>query len=44
MNLFPNTGDQINALGANGAYAIVAGKTSSLSCAVAGQWHAVLSA
>lgn len=44
MNLFPNTGDQINAGGANAAYAIVAGKTASLSCAVAGQWHAVLSA
>jgi hypothetical protein len=44
MNLFPNTGDQINALGANAAFAIVAGKTAQLSCAVAGQWHAVLSA
>ena len=44
MNLFPNTGDQINALGANAAFAIAAGKTAQLSCAVAGQWHAVLSA
>ena len=44
MNLFPNTGDAINALAANAAFAIVAGKTATLSCAVAGQWHAVLSA
>lgn len=44
MNLFPATGEQINALGANAAFAIAAGKTASLSCAVAGQWHAVLSA
>lgn len=44
MNLFPQTGDQINALGANAAFAIAAGKTATLTCAVAGQWHAVLSA
>lgn len=44
MNLFPNTGEIINALGANAAFAIAAGKTATLSCAVAGQWHAVLSA
>lgn len=44
MNLFPNTGDAINAGAANAAFAIVAGKTVSLSCAVAGIWHAVLSA
>lgn len=44
MNLFPNTGDVINAGAANAAFAIVAGKTASLSCAVAGIWHAVLSA
>lgn len=44
MNLFPQSGDAINALGANAAFAIVAGKTATLTCAVAGQWHAVLSA
>lgn len=44
MNLFPATGEQINALGANAAFAIAAGKSAVLSCAVAGQWHAVLSA
>lgn len=44
MNLFPASGDQINALGANAAFALAAGKTAQLTCAVAGQWHAVLSA
>lgn len=44
MNLFPATGDQINALGANAAFAIAAGKSAVFSCAVAGQWHAVLTA
>jgi hypothetical protein len=43
-NVFPQTGDQINALGANTAFALAAGKTAQFSCAVAGQWHAVLSA
>lgn len=44
MNLFPATGEQINVLGANAAFALAAGKTAVLSCAVAGQWHAILSA
>lgn len=44
MNLFPATGEQINALGANAAFAVAAGKSVELYCAVAGQWHAVLSA
>jgi len=44
MNLFPNTGDQINALGINAAFAIAGGKCANLTSAVAGQWHAVLSA
>lgn len=44
MNLFPNTGDQINALAANAAFAIAAGKAATLYCMVAGFWHAVLSA
>jgi hypothetical protein len=43
MNLFPNPGgtgtEAINALGANAALAIPAGKTAFLTCAVAGQWH-----
>lgn len=48
MNVFPSAGgtgtEQINAGGANAAYALAAGKTAQFSCAVAGQWHAILSA
>jgi hypothetical protein len=44
MNVFPASGDAINALGANAAYALAAGKTATLYCANAGQWHALLSA
>ena len=44
MNLFPGTGDTINALGANTAFSLVAGKTALLVCAVAGAWHLILSA
>jgi hypothetical protein len=44
MNLFPASGDAINAGAANAAYAIAAGKTATLYSAGAGQWHAVLSA
>jgi hypothetical protein len=44
MNVFPQSGDAINALGANAAFAVAGGKTATLTCAVAGQWHAVLSA
>jgi hypothetical protein len=44
MNVFPAVGDQINALGANAAFALAANKTVQLTCAIAGQWHAILSA
>jgi hypothetical protein len=44
MNVFPASGDQINALGANAAFAIVAGKSATFYATAAGQWHAVLSA
>lgn len=44
MNLFPATGEAINALAANAAFAIAANKTAELTCAVAGQWHALLTA
>lgn len=44
MNVYPQSGDAINALGANAAFAVAAGKTATLTCAVAGQWHAVLTA
>jgi|SRR5215831_2141679 len=44
MNVFPATGEQINALGANAAFALAAGKTAIFTCTSSGQWHAVLSA
>jgi predicted RecA/RadA family phage recombinase len=44
MNVFPNTGDQINSLGANAAFALAAGKTATFFSTVAGQWHSILSA
>jgi hypothetical protein len=43
-NVFPFTGDAINALGANAAFALAGGKTAAFECMVAGQWHAILSA
>lgn len=44
MNVFPASGEQINALGANAAFALAAGKTLTLYCVTAGQWHTILSA
>ena len=44
MNVFPNTGDAINALPANAALAVAANKTVLLFCAVAGIWNAIVTA
>lgn len=44
MNVFPATGEAINALAANAAFAVAAGKTAHFYCVTAGQWHSVLSA
>lgn len=44
MNIFPAVGEQINALGANAAFALAAGKTAYFTSTNSGQWHAVLSA
>lgn len=44
LGIFPGVGDAINALSANAVYALAAGKTAQFTCAVAGNWHAVLSA
>lgn len=44
MNVFPAVGEQVNALGANAAFALAAGKTVTFYCTVAGQWHTILSA
>jgi hypothetical protein len=42
MNIFPALGEQIDSLGTNAAYALAAGKTVSLNCAVAGAWTSSL--
>jgi|SRR5579871_3678427 len=44
MNVFPQSGDAINALSANAAFAVAAGKTATFYCYTAGQWHTILSA
>ena len=44
MNVFPASGDAINALGANAAFAVAAGKTATFYCTNAGQWHSILTA
>lgn len=43
-NVFPQVGDTINALSANTAFAIAAGKTAHFYCPAAGQWFCNLSA
>lgn len=44
MNVFPLLGEQINALGANVAFAVPAGKACFFVATSKGQWHSVLSA
>lgn len=44
MNVFPSSGEQINALGADTAFAMAANKTAFFECLVVGQWHSVLTA
>ena len=44
MNVFPATGDAVNALAANAAFAMAANKTAIFVCAVAGIWNAVVTA
>jgi hypothetical protein len=44
MNVFPAAGDAINALAANTALAVAAGKTTIFFCAAAGHWYSVLTA
>lgn len=44
LNVFPFLGDSINALAANTAFAVPAGKNVVFGCAVNGTWHAILSA
>lgn len=42
MNVFPASGDAINALSANSAYAMAANKTAAFVCGTAGIWYSVL--
>ncbi|HZU32609.1 MAG TPA: hypothetical protein VFB79_15940 [Candidatus Angelobacter sp.] len=44
LNVFPSTGDAINNLAANAAFAVPAGKSAIFFCVAAGQWITVLSA
>ena len=44
LNIFPASGDQINTLGVNAAFALVGGKSVSIFATVTGQWHTILSA
>lgn len=44
MNVFPFTGDAVNALGVNVAFALAGGKTATFYCTSVGQWHTILSA
>lgn len=52
LNLFPYKGDQINAVGANNAFAVASNKvalcvgtaTANGNAGIAGQWHTILTA
>jgi hypothetical protein len=44
MNVFPQTGDAINALAANASFAVAAGKSCEFYCALLGTWETNLSA
>jgi hypothetical protein len=44
MNVFPATGEAINALSANTALSVVANKTITFFCAVDGTWNSQLTA
>jgi hypothetical protein len=44
MNVFPAVGEIVNALAANAAFSVAAGKTCTFYCATSGQWHTQLSA
>jgi hypothetical protein len=44
MDVFPNTGDVINALAANTALSVAANKTIIFTCAVNGTWNSLLTA
>ena len=41
MNVFPDTGSTINALSANAAFALAAGKTATFVTTLPGAWHTI---
>lgn len=43
-NVFPASGDAINALSANAAFALATTKAATFYCTNAGQWHSILTA
>ena len=43
-NVFPSTGDQVKALGANTAFALAGGKSARFTQTATGQWEVLLSA
>jgi hypothetical protein len=44
LNVFPSTGDNINALAANAAYALAVTKGAEFICTVNGTWDTILTA
>jgi len=44
LNVFPSTGDAINALSANAAYALASTKGAMFVCCVNGTWDTILTA
>ncbi len=44
LNVFPSTGDAINALSANAAYALAVTKGAEFLCMVDGTWDTILTA
>lgn len=44
MNVYPATGEIINALSANAAFSVAANKVCTFYCCTAGQWHTQLTA
>jgi hypothetical protein len=44
MNVFPSSGDAVNALAGDAAFAVAANKTVMFFCAVAGTWNAIVTA
>lgn len=44
MNVYPATGEKINAIAANGAFAMAANKVAAFYISGPGQWHSLLTA